>query len=55
MLPLSITWKHAEAAGGLPLYHGDPFDRLLSAQARVEGLRILRYDRSFGLYDVELG
>ena len=55
MLPLSITWEHAEAVGGLPLHHGDPFDRLLIAQARVERLRIVTYDRSFGLYYVELG
>ena len=54
ILPLAITWEHAEAAGALPPQHGDPFDRMLIAQARLEGLRLVTDDRSFGLYDVEL-
>lgn len=49
-LPLPITGTHAEWAGSLPALHRDPFDRLLVAQAQLEGLilatvddRILRY------------
>jgi PIN domain nuclease of toxin-antitoxin system len=49
---LAITGDHAEEAGALPRLHGDPFDRLLIAQARVEGLTIVSRDRAFDLYDV---
>jgi PIN domain nuclease of toxin-antitoxin system len=35
---LPITGIHAERAGGLPRHHRDPFDRLLIAQAALEGL-----------------
>ena len=38
----------------LPLHHRDPFDRLLIAQARHEGLTIVTSDRRFADYDVEL-
>jgi PIN domain nuclease of toxin-antitoxin system len=53
-IPLPITWEHGEAAGGLPLYHGDPFDRLLIAQGRLEGLTIMTADAMFARYDVAL-
>src|SRR2546430_17300058 len=36
--PLPITIKHAQVAGFLPGRHRDPFDRMLAAQAQVEGL-----------------
>ena len=43
-LPISIV--HAQAAGGLPGPHRDPFDRMLVAQAIVEDMRLLsRYSR----------
>jgi PIN domain nuclease of toxin-antitoxin system len=35
---LPISGAHAEHAGRLPLYHGDPFDRMLIAQAMLEGM-----------------
>lgn len=50
--PLAITWDHAAEVGRLPSHHADPFDRLLIAQARVEGLPILTADRQFAAYDV---
>lgn len=37
---LDITAAHAEAAGDLPRHHGDPFDRMLIAQARLDHLTI---------------
>ena len=52
--PLPISWTHAEEAGSLPRHHGDPFDRMLIAQARCEGLTIVTADRMFGHYDVDL-
>lgn len=51
-LPLNITPRHAEAVANLPLLHGDPFDRLLIAQARVEDLVLMTADEQFAAYDV---
>lgn len=50
-----LTWLpvlpgHAEAVRGLPLLHRDPFDRLLLAQAKAEGLVVVTTDRIFGEY-----
>lgn len=41
---LSITFEHAEATLGLPPVHRDPFDRLLLAQAKLEGLTLVTTD-----------
>lgn len=50
---LSIELRHAFRAGALPRIHGDPFDRMLVAQAQVEGLPILTADPAISRYDVE--
>ena len=47
---LPVTAPHAIEAGTLPLLHRDPFDRLLVAQARVEGLLLLTADRQVAAY-----
>ena len=52
--PLPITVEHALAAGRLPEHHRDPFDRMLIAQAQVEGLTLVTHDGAFGHYDVHL-
>jgi PIN domain nuclease of toxin-antitoxin system len=44
---LDLGPGHAEAAGRLPLDHRDPWDRLILAQARAEGLAIVSVDRAF--------
>jgi PIN domain nuclease of toxin-antitoxin system len=49
---LPIEFKHALAVRGMPLHHRDPFDRLLIAQAQIEGLQILTSDRVFAAYGV---
>jgi PIN domain nuclease of toxin-antitoxin system len=51
---LPIAAAHALVAGGLPDHHADPFDRMLIAQARIEGLTLISVDRRFPDYDVEL-
>ncbi|MEX2447888.1 MAG: type II toxin-antitoxin system VapC family toxin [Solirubrobacterales bacterium] len=51
---LAITPDHAWHVRSLPHHHGDPFDRLLIAQAQVERLPILTADPAFAAYDVEL-
>jgi PIN domain nuclease of toxin-antitoxin system len=35
----------------LPLHHHDPFDRILPAQVRVEGLTLLSSDRAMSTFD----
>jgi len=45
--PLAVTVPQGLAAGGLPIAHRDPFDRLLIAQALVEGLAIASNERPF--------
>ena len=45
MLQLALEWEHARVAGGLPLHHRDPFDRMLVAQAIVERLTIVTAGR----------
>jgi PIN domain nuclease of toxin-antitoxin system len=50
--PLDVALEHALAAGELPLHHGDPFDRLLIAQARTEGLSLVSGDAIFARYDL---
>jgi PIN domain nuclease of toxin-antitoxin system len=52
MLPLALEWEHARVAGGLPLHHRDPFDRMLVAQAIVERLTIVTRDEAIGRYPV---
>ena len=42
---LPVTGAHAVAIGGLPLIHKDPFDRILVAQAQVEGLHLITSDK----------
>jgi PIN domain nuclease of toxin-antitoxin system len=51
---LPLQHSHALQVAALPWHHRDPFDRLLIAQAQVEGLPILSADRQLGAYDVEL-
>ena len=51
--PLPVTLAHAEAAGKLDLSHKDPFDRLLIAQARVEGIPLVSNETVFDAFGVE--
>ena len=44
---LPITAAHALRAGSLPIDHRDPFDRMLMAQAELESLPIITYDKAF--------
>jgi PIN domain nuclease of toxin-antitoxin system len=44
---LPITLEHAILAGGFPHPRRDPFDRVLAAQAMIEGALLVSTDRSF--------
>lgn len=50
--PLPVTMAHAEQVRELAPHHTDPFDRLLVAQATVEGLTIVTADRQFDRYPI---
>ena len=47
---LAVTEPHALAAGRLPGNHGDPFDRVIAAQALVEGLTVVTRDPQFAAF-----
>ena len=51
---LAVTLAHVLEVGRLAPHHGDPFDRLLIAQATVEGLTIVTRDHVFADYGVAL-
>jgi hypothetical protein len=53
-IELSITSAHALRAGNLLISHRDPFDRMIMAQAELEGLTVLTYDKAFqtGLIEI---
>lgn len=51
---LPITARHADLVASLPLHHRDPFDRLLVAQATLEGLPLVSDDEWVRRYDIEV-
>ena len=53
-LPLPMTHEHALVSAELPNLHKDPFDRILVAQAQVEGLVLITADKQIAGYDVQI-
>lgn len=51
---LPVTIRHTEAIASLPHHHRDPFDRMLIAQAQVEGLTLVTSDREIRRYPVSV-
>ncbi|MGH3937792.1 MAG: PIN domain-containing protein [Pseudonocardiaceae bacterium] len=51
---MAVSHAHALAVAELPDHHRDPFDRLLIAQAHLDGLTLLTADRTLGVYDVQI-
>jgi PIN domain nuclease of toxin-antitoxin system len=49
---LAINGDHAAEVRDLPWHHRDPFDRMLVAQARYEGLTLVTADSAMDAYDV---
>ena len=49
---LAITLDHAAAIERLPWHHRDPFDRLLVAQAQIEGATLVSGDPALQPYGV---
>ena len=51
--PLPIEHSHALLLRQLPAHHRDPFDRMLVAQAQLDGLTLVTADRQLSAYDIE--
>jgi PIN domain nuclease of toxin-antitoxin system len=51
---LPISAQHAWTVRDLPIHHADPFDRVLVAQAMVEGVPIVTTDTRFAEYGVDV-
>lgn len=51
---LPVSARHADLVASLPPHHRDPFDRLLVAQARLEGIALVSEDKAFRRYDIEI-
>jgi PIN domain nuclease of toxin-antitoxin system len=51
---MPVLPRHAEAVADLPWHHRDPFDRLLVAQALLEGLTLISSDEQLAAYGVEV-
>jgi PIN domain nuclease of toxin-antitoxin system len=51
---LPVTALDAVTAAGLPMHHGDPFDRMLVAQARRLDALIVSRDPALRAYDVDV-
>ncbi|HUB35520.1 MAG TPA: type II toxin-antitoxin system VapC family toxin [Solirubrobacteraceae bacterium] len=49
---LPVRAHHAILAGALPRHHGDPFDRMIVAQAECEELTVVTRDPRIGAYGV---
>lgn len=54
LLLLSILPNHTYALESLPPHHKDPFDRMIVAQARSEGLRLVSHDETVRKYSVDV-
>jgi len=52
--PLAVSIAHAAAVEQLPPHHRDPFDRMLVAQAGIEGASVVSRDDALRPYDVTL-
>lgn len=51
---LPVRWEHARRIADLPPHHGDPFDRMLVAQAVEEDCAIVSRDRELASYGVNV-
>ena len=52
--PLPVRVEHAAAVERLPWHHNDPFDRMLVAQAGIEGADLVSKDDSLRAYGVPI-
>ena len=53
-LSLPIEQRHVLQIEQIPSHHKDPFDRILVAQAQIEGLHLVTADKTITMYDVPI-
>ena len=53
-MPINIEMSHVLGVEKLPMYHKDPFDRILVSQSRVENLTLITTDEKIWKYDLRL-
>jgi len=53
-ISLAIEQRHTLRVAELPPHHKDPFDRILIAQAQLEGVHFITADRALAAYDVPI-
>ena len=51
---LPVSFAHGERAGSWPQSHGDPFDRMLAAQAEIERIPLATNDPAMEAFGVEI-
>lgn len=51
-VPLPLSTDHGERGGALEIPHGDPFDRMLIAQAQIENLKLVSNEKKFDTFGV---
>ena len=51
---LPVRFGHAERAAELPRHHDDPFDRMLVAQAEIQGLTLVTHDVAIWQYEISI-
>jgi PIN domain nuclease of toxin-antitoxin system len=51
---LPVNARHSLAAAYLPCHHADPFDRMLIAQAQIEGLTLVTRDAALRAYEIQI-
>jgi PIN domain nuclease of toxin-antitoxin system len=51
---IGVAGVHVLALADLPLIHQDPFDRMMLAQAKVEGMALVTTDKELSLYPVKV-
>ena len=54
VLPLAMSIEHAAAVEHLPWHHSNPFDRMLVAQALVEGAALVSRDQTLRDYGISI-
>ncbi len=52
IIPIQVT--HLQCLLDLPFHHRDPFDRLIIAQAIIEGMTLVSHDSAFSVYPINL-
>lgn len=52
---LPVNYRHALRAGAYVSDHRDPFDRMLAAQAELEGIPLVTLDAAFSSFPVKTG